>query len=96
MKIFFCFVLLAVTINFSVAGETVEVDIHGMTSTFCSDGLQRSLSKLPEVESAEVSLKLRKVRLMVDSENYNVEKIKQAIVDSGFTPVEVRVVPNAE
>ena len=96
MKNFFCFLLLATSISSVTAAEIIEVDVHGMTCTFCSDGLQRSLTKLPEVSSAEVSLKLRKVRLVVDFENLDVEKIKQAIVDSGFTPVNVRKIPNDE
>ena len=96
MKSLLCILLLAASTNFVVAAEIVEVDIYGMTCTFCSDGLQRSLNELPEITSAEISLKLRKVRLMVDSDNLDLDRIKQAIIDSGFTPVQVRRIPNAE
>lgn len=89
MKNLLCFLLLATSISV-VAAEIVEVDIHGMTCAFCSDGLQRTLIKLPEVNSAKVSLKQKKVQLMVDSENFDIERIKQAIIDSGFTPGQVQ------
>lgn len=95
MKNLLCFLLLATSISV-VAAEIVEVDIHGMTCAFCSDGLQRTLNKLPEVNSAKVSLKQKKVQLMVDSENVDIERIKQAIIDSGFTPGQVQRNVHAE
>ncbi len=96
MKNLLCFLILAILINSVMAAEIIEVDIHGMTCAFCSDGLQRSLTKLPEVTSAIVSLKYKKVQVVVDSENLDLDRIKQAIIDSGFTPVQVRRIPNIE
>ena len=96
MKQLFVLFVLIVFINSVQATEVIEIDIHGMTCAFCSDGLQRSLSKLPEVISAKVSLKQKKVQVRVDSENIELERIKQAVIDSGFTPGQVHRNVNVE
>lgn len=89
MKKFLCILLLIVSTQVA-ANETIEIDIHGMTCAFCSDGLQRTLNKLPEITSAKVSLKHKKVQLKIVSNDLDIERIKQAIIDSGFTPGKVQ------
>ena len=73
----------------AVADETavVEIDVQGMTCSFCVEGLHKSLLKVPGVEGVEVSLKHSRARIEIDSEHEpDLEAIKQAIVDAGFTP----------
>jgi copper chaperone CopZ len=79
-----------------VPAEQIEIDIHGMTCGFCVDSLQRNLGKLPDVESAEVSLKLKKIRVKTHGEKVDIERIKQTILDTGFTPVKVTTHPDAQ
>lgn len=76
--------------------EQIEIDIHGMTCAFCVDSLQRNLGKLPDVKSVEVSLKLKKVRIKTHSEKADIERIRQSILDSGFTPVKITPVPDVQ
>lgn len=76
--------------------EQIEIDIHGMTCAFCVDSLQRNLGKLPDVKSTDVSLKLKKVRIETHSEKADIKRIKQTILDSGFTPVKVSIVPDVQ
>ncbi len=86
MKQFLTFFVLFV-FSYSIhASEVIEIDVHGMTCSFCSNGLHRSLNKLPEINSVKVSLKHKKVQVVSDSQNIDIEQIKQAIIDSGFTP----------
>jgi len=80
------FLLLSVTM---AQAETVEIDIHGMTCAFCVEGLQKQLSKLPDVAKVEVSLKFKKVRIESKGERLDMEKVREAIIDAGFAPVEV-------
>ncbi len=76
---------------FTVAqAETVEVDIHGMTCSFCVEGLQNQLSRLPDVAQVDVSLKNKKVRIISDAESLDMVRVRSAIIDAGYTPVEVR------
>ena len=76
--------------------EQIEIDIHGMTCAFCVDSLQRNLGKLPDVESARVSLKLKKVRIETRGNMTDIERIRQTILDTGFTPVKIMPVPDAQ
>lgn len=80
----------------ALPAEQIEIDIHGMTCAFCVDSLQRNLGKLPDVETAEVSLKLKKVRIETRGEAVDIERIKQTVLDSGFTPVKVTPLPDAQ
>ena len=70
--------------------DIVEVDIHGMTCSFCVEGLQNELSRLPDVARVEVSLKNKKVRIISEAESLDMERVRSAIIDAGYTPVEVR------
>ncbi|MCK5359097.1 MAG: heavy-metal-associated domain-containing protein [Gammaproteobacteria bacterium] len=80
----------------TLSAERIEIDIHGMTCGFCVDSLQRNLGKLPDVDSAEVSLKLKKIRIETHGEKVDIERIKQTILDTGFTPVRVTIHPDAQ
>lgn len=72
------------------ASDVVEVEVHGMTCGFCVDAVQRNLRKLPDVANAEVSLKQKKVKIYAKDEVLDFERIRQAIVNSGFTPIAIR------
>ncbi len=99
----YLYILTAVVALFyssQLFAEQIEIDIHGMTCAFCVDSLQRNLGKLEDVKSAEVSLKLKKVRIETHTEKADIERIRQTILDSGFTPLkiipEIRPVSNVQ
>ena len=95
-RVLLTFSLLALAWSNSLSAEQIEIDVHGMTCAFCVDSLQRNLGKLPDVESAEVSLKLKKVRLETAGDTVDIERIKQTVLDSGFTPVKITPLPDAK
>ena len=72
--------------------RTIEVDVHGMTCAFCVDSLERKFNKMDSVSKIEISLKLNKVRLQTEADGPDIETIKRAILDAGFTPVKVTIV----
>ena len=72
--------------------RTIEVDVHGMTCAFCVDSLERKFNKMDSVSNIEISLKLNKVRLQTKADGPDIETIKKAILDAGFTPVKVTIV----
>lgn len=88
-------VLSGVLANPLYAGELIEIEIHGLTCPFCVDAVQRNLRKLPDVEEAQVSLALKKVRVHAIPDGIDRDRLKQTIVDAGFTPVATRVVGHA-
>ena len=76
---------------FADEATVLEIEVSGMVCAFCVDGLHGSLLKLPGVEGVEVSLKFGLARIELDPEHEpDVEAIKQAIVDAGYTPGDVR------
>ena len=79
-----------------IASDTriVEVDVQGMACAFCVEGLRKTLSELPGVKNATVSLKNNLARLELDLQNAPAaDAIKQAVLDAGFTPGDVREIP---
>jgi copper chaperone CopZ len=75
-------------VNSSSAGQ-LEIEVHGMTCAFCVDSLQRNLGKLPDIVAAEVSLKHKKVRIETTDDAVDIERIRQTVLDSGFTPIKI-------
>jgi copper chaperone CopZ len=67
--------------------EVVEIGVSGLACPFCAYGLEKNLSKLPDVDSAEVDLAASSARVVIKADRTaDLEQIKQAIVKAGFTP----------
>ncbi|GJL83578.1 MAG: hypothetical protein DHS20C01_32120 [marine bacterium B5-7] len=94
MKLLLALFMFVISVTALKADEFIEIDIQGLTCAFCVDAVQRQLTKLPDIKKAEVSLKLKKVRIYPVSEGIDLDRVRQTITDSGFTPSEVRMVPN--
>lgn len=86
--------LAALSMTFSVNAETIEVEVHGMTCALCVDTLNIKFNKMDGVSKVDVSMKMKKVRLVTDSKSASIEMIKQAILNAGFTPTKVTVIPD--
>ena len=69
--------------------EVIEISVSGLACPFCAYGLEKNLAKLPEVDSAEVDLAASSARVVIKADHTaNLEQIKLAIVNAGFTPGE--------
>ncbi len=70
--------------------QIIEIEVSGMTCPFCVYGTEKQLSKLQGVEAADVSLKNKRARIvMKQGESADLEAVRKAIVDAGFTPGDV-------
>lgn len=70
--------------------QVVEIQVTGMTCPFCVYGTEKKLNQLPGVDKAEVSLKAKKARIvMTPGKRADLDAIRKAIVEAGFTPGEV-------
>ena len=66
--------------------QTVEIDLGGLTCSFCVYGLKKNLEKHAEVEKAEISLKQNKARIhLIPNASVTVEGLKEVIKNAGFT-----------
>ena len=86
--------LLVLALNAVANAETIEVDVQGLTCAFCVDSLQRQLRKLPDIERVDVSLKSKKVRIVSSAAQIDIDQIRGIVIDSGFTPVDIRIIEN--
>ena len=86
--------LFLVSMLQATQARTIEIDVYGMTCAFCVDSLERKFGKMKSISKVEVSLKLKKVRLQTDENLPSIDTIKQAVLDAGFTPIKITVLPN--
>lgn len=87
----FLAILLMLTAGPVRADQVVEVDVNGLACEFCAYGLESKLTELDGVLEARVSLGLKRARITFeDDATIDEASIRQAVLDAGFTPVEVR------
>ncbi|KRT56625.1 heavy-metal-associated domain-containing protein [endosymbiont of Ridgeia piscesae] len=87
--------LLVVPLSWADEPQVVEIEVTGMTCPFCVYGTEKQLNKLQGVESADVSLKNKRARIvMKPGESADLEAIRKAIVAAGFTPGEAILQPD--
>ncbi len=69
--------------------EVLEIDVTGMTYAFCAYGIEKNIGKLAGVDRVEVSLELKKARVVMKArETPDETRIREIIRDAGFTPRE--------
>ncbi len=85
-------VLFFVTASAFGADETVlEIDIDGMTCSFCVYSLEKELGKLSEVREVLISLKSNKARLTLrEGTQIDSDTLQEVVLKAGYTPGEVR------
>ena len=84
--------LLALVFSAATIADTIEVEVHGLTCAFCVDSLQRQLKKLPDIETVDVSLKSRLIRIVASTEHVDRARIRETVIDAGFTPMTIRTI----
>jgi copper ion binding protein len=64
--------------------KEIILKIEGMHCTGCSNRLEKVLNNTDGVEKVAVSFEDKKATITFDENKTNIEKIKEAIEDSGF------------
>ncbi|MHB1186654.1 heavy-metal-associated domain-containing protein [Thiobacillus sp.] len=62
----------------------IVLSVTGMTCSGCVNSVQRVLTALPGVQTAEVTLQPGQARVVVDAARIDRATLVQAIVDAGF------------
>jgi len=62
----------------------IQLSVTGMTCGGCVSSVQRVLTALPGVQSAEVTLTPGQARVVYDSARVDRAALVQAVVDAGF------------
>ncbi len=77
---------------FSAEQKVIEIPVKGMSCPFCAYGVEKNISKMPGVEKCEVSSTDGIARItLAPGANVDLEALKSAVVDSGFSPGEATV-----
>jgi mercuric ion binding protein len=70
--------------------EIVNVGVTGLACPFCAYSVEKSIGKLAGVDSVTVNLAANQVRVVMQAEHAaDLELIKLAIINAGFTPGDV-------
>lgn len=65
--------------------QIVEIDVKGLTCSFCIYGLQDNLEEHPDIEQADISIKQSKARIhLTPKSTITLEEIREIIKDAGF------------
>ena len=71
--------------NAFAAGKEVTVAVKGMVCGFCAQGIEKKFSAEPSIDKVKVSLKDKKVTLMLkDGQDLGDDSIKRILTDSGY------------
>jgi len=73
--------------------QQVIVDISGMKCKFCAYSVEKSLTKLEDIEKSSVDIEKGIANIvMAPGKTCNLKQIKTLINNAGFSPGEIRVV----
>lgn len=64
--------------------ETITLSIGGMSCEHCKKRIENALQKLDGVENVVVNLETKMATIRFDPAQTVIEKIKEAIIDSGY------------
>ena len=75
--------------------EVVDIAVKGMSCPFCVYNVEKNLHALDGVRSADVDLKQGRARVVMQpGAVLNESRLRKAIIDAGFTPGPISVVPD--
>ncbi|HML80492.1 MAG TPA: heavy metal translocating P-type ATPase [Thiomonas arsenitoxydans] len=69
------------------AGQTLRLDVGGMTCASCSARVERALNKLPGVQAASVNLATTQAEVTYDPQTATPQAIADAVSAAGYTPI---------
>lgn len=69
--------------------KEITIPIQGMTCAACAARIERVVSKLQGISSANVNFATEKLITKYDPEDIRISEIKQAIIKAGYKPLEI-------
>ena len=81
------------TFNTSVAAESVKATVNGMVCSFCAQGIEKALLKMPQTKAVFVDLKKKVVAVEAkDGQMLDSKKIAFEIKEAGYDVVKLETV----
>lgn len=69
---------------FGSKGETVTIDVRGMSCNHCKMTVEKALNALDGVSKATVDLGKANVTVTYDPKKVSIDDMKKAIIDAGY------------
>jgi copper chaperone CopZ len=83
----------AATFNTALAAESVKATVNGMVCSFCAQGIEKTLMKMPQTKAVFVDLKKKIVAVEAkDGQTLDGKKISAEIKDAGYDVVKLETV----
>jgi len=77
----------------AAVGSRVEVTVNGMVCSFCAQGLERNLRRLPATQAVSVDLQQHRITISLKpGAALDDQQIRKVIRDSGFDVREIRTI----
>ncbi len=92
-----CAAFLSATALFSYAhaADVAKVTVNGMVCAFCAQGIEKTISKMPQTKAVYVNLDKRIVAVEPkDGQKLDMARIKAGIVDAGYDVVKTETLAN--
>ncbi len=70
-----------------MSSETKTLNVEGMSCMHCVNAVKNAVGSLPGISKVDVDLEGKKVAVEYDSNQVNIEKIKDKIEDAGYEVV---------
>lgn len=87
MKINFLTALVIALVSSASMASAKEISVHvkGMVCGFCAQGIEKKFKALPEVQSVNVSLETKLVKVSTkDGKDVSNEKINEILREAGY------------
>jgi cation transport ATPase len=77
------------------SAEVEKITVNGMVCAFCAQGIEKTLSAMPETQAVYVNLKQRVVLVEPKSgQKLDVAKLRAGITDAGYDVVKTQTLAN--
>lgn len=79
--------------NTAIAAESIKATVNGMVCSFCAQGIEKTLLKMPEAKAVFVDLKKKVVAVEAkDGQTLDGKKIAFEIKEAGYDVVKLETV----
>ena len=84
------------TFSAAMAGESIKATVNGMVCSFCAQGIEKTLLKMPATKAVFVDLKKKVVAVEAkDGQTLDGKQIALEIKDAGYDVVKLETVPQS-
>ena len=95
VAIYAAFLPATAIFSYANATEVAKVTVNGMVCAFCAQGIEKTISKMPQTKAVYVNLDKRVVAVEPkDGQKLDMAKIKAGIVDAGYDVVKTETLAN--